>query len=112
MTLSAFTVHAEPGDVTVTVNGHTIPAARVIIDADGGVPVLTVIAAGPVALDGTGVVETVRDPTPAELNEAAIGALAAIDAGELERRTSAKIRAGRNDVYRVVLETLKEMADG
>lgn len=112
MALTDFTIHATPGETTVTVDGAPVRASRVAFDADGGMPVVTVWAAGDATIEGHGIVQVAREPTPAEIDAAAFDALAKVDPGELERRASVKVRAGRRDVYKVVLETLQEMARG
>jgi len=112
MALTQFTIHATAGETTVTVDGTTVAAGRVVFEADNTIPTVTIWTAGDATVTGEGVVQFVRDPTQDEIDAAAVAVLGRVDVGELERRATAKVRGGRQDVYRVVLETLREMADG
>ncbi len=109
--MTAFTVTTTPTGTTVRVGEVEVPAARVVVDSNpGGLPTLTVWTTATVT--GEGVVQVVRDPTPAEIDAAAVEALRRIDVAELTAVCEAKVRAGRRDPYTVALETLVEMADG
>lgn len=111
MGLAAFAVTTTPTGAVVRVNDTEVPAARVLVDSNpGGLPTLTVWTTATVT--GEGVVQVVRDPTPAEIDTAAVEALRRVDVAELTAVCEAKVRAGRRDPYTVALETLVEMADG
>lgn len=114
MALTQFSVTARPGALALLLDGVDVEGvAGVVLQAGGdAVPTLTVhhIGEGPVV--GEGIVQVVRDPTPEEIDAAALDALARVDVAALEARCEAKVRAGRRDPYRVAVETLAEMARG
>ena len=109
--MTGFRVTVTPEGPVVSVEGTPVPVTRTVIDSNpGGLPTLTLWA--DVSIVGEGVVHVVRDPTPVELDRAAIEAIRRVDVAEFTAACEAKVRAGRFDPYRVALETLVEMADG
>lgn len=113
MSLARFTLSATPSGPRVTVNGQTIPAARVVLEsAEHEVPRLSVWTTGDGQVQGDGVVQVVREPTAQEVDDAALDAIARVDQVEFERRCAQAVASGRRDPYRVALEVLAAMARG
>jgi hypothetical protein len=110
--MSLFAVEVHSGRSSVRVNGVHIDASRIALDVIPGEPaVLTVWTCGSGDVTGEGIVHVVREPTPAEVDEAAIAAVAAISPAALEARCARVLRASaRRDVYAVVLQQIAEMA--
>lgn len=111
--LTPFTLAAEAGATALTIAGRPVDGVMSAVIQTGGpdtVPVLTVQYASTGTIEGEGIVQVVRDPTPQEINAAALDVLSRVDPAELEARCETKIRAGRRDPYRVALEVLTEMA--
>lgn len=113
MTLARFTIDATPGGVSLAVDGRPIPAGRVVLDAQAGqIPVLTVWPTGPVRLEGDGIVQVATDPSPADVDAAAVEAINRIPLDEFTAACQARLRAGARDPFEVALTVIKEMADG
>ena len=114
MSLTAFAIDARPGRTALTVAGQPVEVVSAVLQLGGPdtVPVLTIHHAGEGTVTGEGVVQVVRDPTPEEVNAAALDVLSQVDVPALEAICTAKVRAGRRDPYRVAIETLVEMARG
>lgn len=114
MSLTQFSVTARPGALSLLLDGVDVEGvAGVVLQAGGdGVPTLTVHHLGEGPIVGEGIVQVVRDPTPEEVNAAALDVLSRVDVTALEALCTAKVQAGRRDPYRVAVETLVEMARG
>lgn len=108
MGLASFEIDAKPGASTVTVNGETVNATRVVVDVvPAQIPQVTVFQAGETTISGVGVVTVVSEPSD---GEAIVAWLAEINPEALEQECQARVRAGRRDPYRVALEVLREYA--
>lgn len=115
MSLGTFAITTSPAGTDVTVHGQPFDATRAVLEMTAGdAPVLTIWqphAAGTVT--GEGVIQVVRDPTPAEVDAAAAQALRRVDVTEVARRVRERIRHTPGaDPFAATVEVLAEMADG
>lgn len=90
----------------VTLNGAPTPLIPRAVEWGQDGPVLHALLPTDAVVTGDGVVVVVRDPTMAEIDQAARAVLASISPDLLEKECAARLATGRRDPYRVALEVI------
>ena len=108
-----FTLTTTPTELTVTVDGQTVACTHVVVEAAlGQAPRVTLVPLDGVTVDGEGITQVVTPPTPAQIDTAALEALAGIDKTQFEAHCKTKLQQGARDPFQVALDVIKEMAGG
>lgn len=97
---------------TCEVGGQSFTAAKAFVEISAGtVPTVTVVSPT-TAISVEGVLQVVNEPDEHLIRDTAKQLLLSVDPVLLETECQARVRAGRNDPWRVFLEVLEEQLDG